>query len=232
MKTTLTDEPEIQMPGKGQSLPLLYSREARQRVVVGVRWDAREEVLHKTRKSTSDSPKEGEGGYDNPYTYEVESNVNLVTQTYDIDLVCLIFDENKELIDAVSPDPAESIDQSGKIYHSGDETRGVRGSDDETISVELKDLPGNIAHLVFVAICQSGHSFDQIVTPEGRVTDSRSGADLLVVPMGGAAARGKTACILARLFRGPEDWMVHHIGEFRVDREIESWGAEASVFIK
>lgn len=228
----MTDESkDIEFPAKGKIVPLLYSQDARQRIVAGIRWNAREQVLQKGAKPvsvTTGSFGGQEEDYDNPYTSSVEANVNLVTQTYDMDLICLIYDSGGVLIDAVSPDPAESIDRSGKIYHSGDETRGVRGSDDETISVELKDLPEDICHIVFLAICQSGHSFDQIVAPEGRISDGKTDTDLLLVPMGGAAAKGKTACIFARIFRGEGGWMLHHIGEFRVDRQVADWGAEAA----
>lgn len=233
----MTDTPEL--PQKGQIVPLRYSRDARQRVIASIRWDAREETLHKKSPHHSGAPAEKLGldeapapDYDNPYTFTVDTTVNLVTQTFDVDLVALICDASGKLIDAVSPDPAESVDRSGKIYHSGDETHGVRGTDDEVISVELKDLPEEIFHIVFIAICQSGHSFDKIIAPEGRIADGKTETDLMLLPLAGPESRGKTACILARLFRGEKEWMLHAIGDFRIDRQVADWGAEIQPYLK
>lgn len=239
MKTTLTDETRIPVPEKGKSIPLLYSREARQRMVVALNWDSRLQTMTPARKSKPAAPVQklstlepGEEGYENPHVHKVEGNFQTVTEAYDLDLVCLIFDTEGTLIDAVSPDPEEAIDRSGKVYHGGDETRGVGDSDDETICVELKDLPESIHHLVFLAICQSGQSFDRIASPRARVIDGLTGVVLLDSDLGKPGAPGKTACIIARLHRGgPEGWMIHNILDFRVDRTIDDWSAEVRPFL-
>lgn len=222
------------MPAKGQSIPLLYSREARQRIVVALNWDSRMQAQAPARKSKPQAPvqKQTDQEEESPYVHKVEGSFNVVTETYDLDLVCLIFDASGTLIDAVSPDPQESIDRSGKIYHGGDETRGVGDTDDETISVELKDLPAPIHHLVFLAICQSGHSFERIAAPQARIMDGLTDVELLRSDLGKPGAPGKTACVIARLHRGgPEGWMLHNILEFRVDRKVEDWGAEVRPFL-
>ncbi|MCB9979190.1 MAG: TerD family protein [Rhodospirillales bacterium] len=233
----MTDETRIPMPEKGKSIPLLYSREARQRIIVALNWDSRMQTQTSARKSKPAAPAQKqaspeEEGYENPHIHKVEGNFQTVTETYDLDLVCLIFDSEGTLIDAVSPDPQESIDRSGKIYHGGDETRGVGDTDDETISVELKDLPAPIHHLVFLAICQSGQSFEKIATPQARIMDGLTDVELLRSDLGKPGAPGKTACIIARLHRGgPEGWMIHNILEFRIDRKVEDWGAEVRPFL-
>lgn len=239
MKTILTDETQIPMPARGKSIPLLYSREARQRVLVSVSWDARTQSTRPGRKGkpaapTQKKPAEQENaeGYENPHVHKIEANIGFVTETYDIDLVCMAFDVSGTLIDAVSPDPREAVDRSGKIYHGGDETRGISDSDDETICVELKGLPESIHHLVFLAICQSGQSFDRIMGPIARITDGLTGVDVLDLDIGRPDGPGKTACILARLHRGgPEGWMIHNILEFRIDKNVSDWGKEIRPFL-
>jgi stress response protein SCP2 len=235
----LTEPDKIPMPEKGKSLPLLYSREARQRVFVSVSWDARMQSTRPGRKSKPAAPVLKKGadipeaeGYENLNIYRVEGEVGFVTETFDIDLVCLIFNAAGELVDAVSPDPRESMDRSGKIYHGGDETRGISDSDDETVTVELKDLPDSLHHLVFVAICQSGQSFDRIAAPHAHVTDGLTGVDVLDLDIGKPDGPGKTACILMRLHRGgPEGWMLHNICAFRVDKAVSDWGQEVRPFL-
>ena len=114
----------------------------------------------------------------------------------------------------------------------GDETRGISDSDDETVTVELKDLPDSLHHLVFVAICQSGQSFDRIAAPHAHVTDGLTGVDVLDLDIGKPGGPGKTACILMRLHRGgPEGWMLHNICEFRVDKAVSDWGQEVRPFL-
>lgn len=225
------------MPEKGKSLPLAYSREARQRIVVSVSWDARLDSTGPRRRSKPAAPahkkaSEIELGYENLNVHKVEGELGYVTETYDIDLICLVFDAAGTLIDAVSPDPRESVDRSGKIYHGGDETRGIGDTDDETLCVEFKDLPESIHHLVFVAICQSGHSFDRIAAPRAAITDGLTGVDVFVADLGHPGKPGQTACLIAALHRGgPEGWMLHNILEFRVDRNVADWGQELRPFL-
>lgn len=212
---------------------LEYSKNARQRICVGISWDAYEEAIEKPdmvdfpRSDEHDIPEE----FSNPYGHEIDIEIGKIKEVFDIDLACLIFNKDGELVDAVSPMEGEEIDESGKIYHSGDETDGVSKDDDEIIYVELKDIPEYIHHVFFIAICQSGHDLQRVINPEARVYDSTSRNEMLKCSMGGKDASGKTAFVICRIFRGDDEWMIHHICEHKIDLEIEDWSEELKKYI-
>ncbi len=221
---------------KGNSDILQYTHQARHRVGVSVRWDAVEEAverpeLYKLSKPEGADKSEHTRGFTNPYGEDIKAEIGVVKETFDVDLICLMFDENGQIVDAVSPMEGEEIDQSGKVYHSGDERHGASINDDEIISVELKDLPEYIHQMVFFATVQSGHDYSAIVNPEARIFDAMNDRDLLLVRMDGAEAEGKTAFIFCRIYRGEEDWMIQNISEFRIDAEIADWAEEVKPFL-
>ncbi len=226
-------------PAKGEHALLQYTQQARHRVNFSIRWDAAEEEIvrpemFKISKQDDEDHNDKllkEMAESNPYTEDLNVEMGKITETFDIDLVCLIFNADGEIVDAVSPIAEEEIDRSGKIYHSGDEQHGVSTHDDEIISVELKDLPDYIHHMVFLATAQSGHDFAQVINPEARVSDAMTDNDIMLVNMGGGEAAGKTGFIFSHLYRGEEGWMLHNISEFRVDAQIEDWTAEVTPYL-
>ena len=218
---------------KGETTKLNYSIEARQRICVGISWDAIEEDVERPElynRAPSEKEKD-EGTGINPYGHDIDAEIGSIKETFDVDLICLIFNADGELVDAVSPMDGEEVDQTGQIYHSGDERHGASINEDEIISVELKGLADHVHHMVFLAIIQSGHDFSYIENPEFRVYDSKRNTDMLAEPISGPEAEGKTAYVLCRIFRGSEDWMIHHIGEFRVDTDVADWGAEVKPYL-
>ena len=244
-------------PEKGSHIPLAYTKHARHRVNIGIRWDPVEDIplvpkenpfaieppppsdIEHTRKLSSEDIREEKSEEEKTeeeelaeiYGYQIDASVGHIAQTFDVDLVCLVFDAQGNFMDAVSPDPTEVIDQSGKIYHTGDEQHGISEGDDEVISVELRDLPPYAHCLVFLATVQSGHDFSQVIKPEARIEDAMSHKDLALIDLGGKNAKGQTAIIICSLYRGAEDWMLHNISEFRVDQNIKDWTQEVRPFL-
>ncbi len=216
---TLENAPK-KMPAKGEHFPLDISQTKKQRVLIGVGWDVREEEERKRKLFGGDDPLEN-------------SYVQINVEQYDMDLIALIFDADGNAVDAVSPDLDEVMDQSGHIYHSGDNDTGRGEHDDEVISVELAELPDYIHHIVFLAITQSGHTFGRILDSEARIADGKTDENRLHIKLGakGSAGADKTACIFARIYRDGDKWMGHHIGEFRMDAEIEDWPAEIAPYL-
>lgn len=210
---------------------LHYSPGSRQRIRIGIGWDVKEEMAERPEAfhSAFGSTKDGS----DVYGEEIEVKVGTVTETFDLDLVCLIYNREGVLIDAVSPFDNEVIDRSGKIYHSGDETKGVSSGDDEAISVELKDLPEDIHGLVFFATVQSRHDYSQIPNTEFCVVDSMTNEDFdrrLLPPEDG---RGKTAYVYLALRRGGETgWQMRIIDEYRIDKSIADWSEEVKGYLK
>ena len=65
----------------------------------------------------------------------------------DLDASCLLFDENKQVLDSVWFRQLRSRD--GSITHTGDNRTGDGDGDDEQIIVNLNSVPANIKSLVF-----------------------------------------------------------------------------------
>lgn len=209
---------------KGKTAPLEYTREGRQRVTVGISWDTPEIMPERPEQFNTEMDDDS-----NHYNVELDVTVGFVQETYDLDLICLIYNNEFELVDAVSPSPEENVDLSGAIYHSGDDTAGVSAGDDEQISIELLNLPDYVHHMAFLAIIQSGHTFGQVLNAECRVADGKTNTDLLNFNLGQKEADGseKTACAMVSLSRDPEhDWIIRKIAEFRIDKEVADWGTE------
>ena len=97
---------------KGEKGPLLHSMKARQRVVAGLSWDAREEkkvkMLDRVIKKDSQ---------------------------HDLDICCYLYDKDGECIDFVGAEAQDSVSESGHVYHSGDDMTGTGDGDDEFISL-------------------------------------------------------------------------------------------------
>lgn len=183
----------------GDIVPLQYSPEARQRVLVALNWDARA---------------------DRAGLIERVKGVGHNVVTYDMDLACVMYDREGKFVDGVSGRPEEATDQTGKIYHSGDDTTGTGDMDDESISVELKDLPDYIHHIIFVAEMQSKHDFNDVDQPHIRLADGKTDESQFVAHLSGPY----TAYIFGRIFRAADgQWMFHYIGENVKGDEIADW---------
>ncbi|MEM7651052.1 MAG: TerD family protein [Pseudomonadota bacterium] len=133
--------------------PLNVTQEGNHRVFVGLGWDPNENLGLKDKALNA---------------------LGLKDAQHDLDLSCYIYDSNKRYIGHVSIEEGREADQTGKIYHSGDNVAGVGDGDDEQISVELKDLDPAIHSLVFKASIKSGHRFNEVNAPEIRLVDAYS----------------------------------------------------------
>ena len=197
---------------KNSIIPLEYSKQARQRVLCGLNWDQR-----------SRGPSIGER------LKNVGRNVN----TYDLDLACVMYNELGQAVDGVSSRPDEAADQSGKVYHTGDDDSGKGDElDDEQISVELRDLPSDIHHIVFVTEIQSAHTFPDIKMPYMRIGDGATNKDQLNHELAHKDAAGMTAYVFARIFKRNGTWMLHFIDEFVDGHAVTDWVEELKKYTK
>ncbi len=97
--------------------PLNVTKQGNHRVFVGLSWD----------------PNQGKS-----FTDRLKNVVTGKKNYHDLDLSCFLYDKNHVFIDVISGKIGQIADQSGAIYHSGDDQEGIGGGDDEQISVELK----------------------------------------------------------------------------------------------
>ncbi len=196
-------------PQKGDITPLRHSETAQNRILIGLRWDPNTEAVHT-----------------NKLVRAVRSNVmDKNDNTFDLDLACVIYDEHDDAIDGVSGTASETMDQSGHVYHSGDDMSGTGDHDDESISVELKGFPEAARHIIFVVECQSGHTFAEINNPEVRIADGKTDEDQINIQLGQDEGGDKTAFAFVRLFRknAGNDWLVHYIGQYYDGAQVEDW---------
>lgn len=185
--------------------PLNVTQEGNHRIFVGLGWD----------------PNENPGFKD-----KALNTLGLKDIHHDLDLSCYIYDQNARYISHVSHEAGREVDQTGKIYHSGDNTKGVGDGDDEQISVELKEMDDAIHTIIFKASIKTGHTFDQVNDPEIRLVDAYSRREFLHVPLSGLKDNQTSAFIFAALLRSPDgSWQVRHVGEF-IDKPADGQWAD------
>lgn len=197
-------------PAKGETTPLLHTLKSRERIVVGLRWDPREE--------------------DAGFMDRLRGNHH----QHDMDICCFVFDTTGNYIDFVGSEALDSMDQSGAIYHSGDDMTGEGDGDDEFISAELAELPDDVGHLIFLAEIRTKHTFSDILNPVVRLADGMDNRNLLVSPISGPAAADKMAFIFARIYRDPASptgWMLHNMGDLPDIEQIEDWGQHLTRYL-
>lgn len=197
----------MSFPEKGQKVLLNVTPEARRRIVVGLSWDPRNEA------GMMDKLNQMRG-------------VN--TGTFDLDLSCFAFDEEGFFLFDIDGNVGNTMDESEKIYHSGDNVDGSGDGDDEHISVELLDLPLHIKQIIFLVDIGSAHSFGDVDEPTVRIADGMTNKDLLSSRLDTKEGKHFTACAFCRIVRDDADdnkWYLHNISEFIDMSEVEDWSA-------
>lgn len=193
-----------------KTLPLLHTKSGRERVVVAIRWDERNDKITLVDK--------------------------LRRQHYqhDLDVSCFVYADDGTYIDFVGSMAQDSMDETGCIYHSGDDSTGAGDGDDEFISVELAGLPDGTKHLIFVTEIRTSHTFSQILSPNLRIADGMTNKNLFEHPLGGAAGADKQACVMIKLSRdstSPTGWMMDVVDEYPDLAEVSDWGSHLTRYL-
>lgn len=127
----------------------------------------------------------------------------------DLDASAVLFAGN-ELIDVCYFRQLKSKD--GSIKHLGDNLTGEGEGDDETITVDLSRIPGQITSVLFIVTSYRGHTFDQLSNAFCRLIDAPSNSELARYTLDGAGM-SYTAMVMAKIFRSSGDWKLQAIGE-------------------
>ncbi len=183
--------------------PLLHTTKSRERIVVAINWDER-------AKAT------------------IVDTVMRTNQQHDLDVSVFVYNKNGEYIDFVGSMAQDNMDQTGCIYHSGDDAGGAGNLDDEFISVELAGLPYDTDHLIFVTEIRSDHTFKDVVRPSMRIADGMTNKNLHEMPMAKRHGGDSTACIMARIYRSSTSetgWGLHIIDEYPKLDDVSDWGS-------
>ncbi|MFA5592251.1 MAG: TerD family protein [Micavibrio sp.] len=196
---------------KGHKAPLLFTQSSRDRVLIAISWDERQDKASALQRLTGSHTQ------------------------HDLDLSCFVYDSNGAYIDFVGAMAQDAVDETGAIYHSGDDATGEGLGDDESISCELAGLPRSTTDILFVCEIRSGHLFGDIADPRMRIADGMTDTNLLEIFMNGADGADKPACILARITRdnrSPTGWSYHAINDYPPIDDVSDWGGYLTRYLK
>lgn len=189
--------------------PLAFTNSGLGRIFVGLSWDPREDkvgtISHLVKKDSQ----------------------------HDLDLCCYVYDTKGTFIDFVGAEGSESVDETGKIYHSGDNVSGTGGGDDETISAELLQLPDECHSIVFMAEVSSRHFFSEVSDPSMRIVDGKTNTTVFEVDMDHEDAATHAYfvfCSITRDLTSATGWGVKKIYEYPDTDNIEDWGTYLSQY--
>jgi tellurium resistance protein TerZ len=88
----------------------------------------------------------------------------------DLDASCVLFDEQKQLVDACWFRQLRS--QDGSVQHTGDNRTGAGDGDDEQIVIDLTRVPAHVNTLMFTVNSFTNVTFDRIENALCRVFDT------------------------------------------------------------
>ncbi len=127
----------------------------------------------------------------------------------DLDASCLLFDENRGMLDSVWFRQLRSRD--GSIQHTGDNRTGDGDGDDEQIIVNLNSVPANVKSLIFTVNSFTGQDFSQVKNAYCRLVDKSTGKEIARYDL--SVQGSHSAQIMAKLYRHNGEWKMHAIGE-------------------
>ena len=130
------------------------------------------------------------------------------SQSIDLDASCLLFDAGKQLVDQVWFQQLRSKD--GSVQHTGDNRTGAGDGDDESVLVDLQQLPAVVTTLVFVVNSFTGQSFAQIENAFCRLVDSTDDKELARYDLTGSGTHN--AQVMAKVSRDGSGWSMTAIG--------------------
>jgi tellurium resistance protein TerZ len=132
----------------------------------------------------------------------------LKSQSIDLDASCLLFDGQGQLVDQVWFQQLRSVD--GAVVHTGDNRTGAGDGDDESILVDLSQVPAQVASLVFVVNSFTGQDFTQIENAYCRVVDETTAGEVARYALSGSGRHN--AQVMAKLTRDGQGWAMTAIG--------------------
>jgi tellurium resistance protein TerZ len=126
----------------------------------------------------------------------------------DLDASCILLDEDLIAMDLVWFRQLKSRD--GSIKHSGDNRTGEGEGDDESIAVDLRQLPAAVKHLVFTVNSFTGQTFEKVDNAYCRIVDAARNQELARFNL---SEKGQhTGIVMASISRGSAGWDFKAIG--------------------
>ncbi|MDN5861399.1 MAG: tellurium resistance TerZ family protein [Pseudonocardia sp.] len=139
------------------------------------------------------------------------------SQSIDLDASALLFDGQRQLVDAVWFRQLRSKD--GSVQHTGDNLTGAGEGDDESIIVELGRLSPAVSQIVFTVNSFTGQDFSQIENAFCRLVDETTGEELARYDLSGSGRHN--AQIMAKVSRDGGGWAMTAIGAIATGRTFQ-----------
>ncbi|MFZ3566972.1 TerD family protein [Streptomyces sp. BH097] len=131
------------------------------------------------------------------------------TREIDLDASAVLF-SGQRYVDVVFFRHLVSEDAS--VRHSGDNLVGGTGqADDESITVDLPRVPGEVDQIVFTVNSFTGQTFAEVGSAYCRLVDETTGEELARYTLDGGGSH--TAQIMAKVQREGAGWKLRAIGE-------------------
>ncbi|WLP93746.1 TerD family protein [Psychrobacter sp. M13] len=127
----------------------------------------------------------------------------------DLDASCIMFDSNKQAVDAIWFSQLKSKD--GSIVHTGDNRTGAGDGDDEVINVDLSKVSANVVSLVFTVNSFTGQTFETVENAFCRIVNANNNSEVARYNLSSQGTH--TAMIMAKVYRHNNEWKMHAIGE-------------------
>lgn len=105
------------------------------------------------------------------------------------------------------------VSKDGSIKHTGDNLVGGAGddADDESILVNLEQVPSHVNQIVFTVNSFTGQNFAQVQDAFCRLVDETNGEELARYTLSGGGQH--TAQIMAKVYRAGDGWEMAALGE-------------------
>ncbi|MFI8375971.1 TerD family protein [Pseudomonas helleri] len=146
----------------------------------------------------------------------------------DLDASCILLDSSKQPLDLVWFRQLKSND--GSIVHSGDNRTGEGDGDDESIQVNLEQLPAGVKHLVFTVNSFTGQNFESVENAYCRIVDEVSGKELARFNL---SDKGRhTGVVMAYLSRTSAGWDLTAVGTVANGRTAQDLSSEAAQAVR
>ena len=146
----------------------------------------------------------------------------------DLDASCILLDSAGQPQDLVWFRQLKSTD--GSFVHSGDNRTGEGDGDDESIQVNLEQLPASVKHLVFTVNSFTGQNFEAVENAYCRIVDELSGKELARFNL---SDKGRhTGVVMAYLSRTAAGWDLTAVGTVANGRTAQDLSSEAAKAVR
>lgn len=139
-------------------------------------------------------------------------------QEIDLDASCLLLNASNQLVDQVWFQQLKSKD--GSVIHTGDNRTGAGDGDDESIIVNLDQVPANIETLVFTVNSFTGQNFSQIENAFCRLVDATQNGEPELARYDLTGSGTHTAQIMAKVYRHGGAWKMAALGSATSGRTV------------